>query len=115
MANAPHRGGTQSKKGRPDPRMSCPTGKAIGSDTRGMPSYQGKTIGWTDCGCDEGWRSGVILDPFMGAGTTGLVALKLGRDFAGIELNPDYGEMARKRILQDAPLFNEVDLKKGGD
>lgn len=49
-----------------------------------------------------------ILDPFMGAGTTGLVSLKLGRDFTGIELNPDYAEMARKRILQDAPLFNEV-------
>jgi len=47
----------------------------------------------------------------MGAGTTGLVALKLGRDFIGIELNPDYAEMARKRIYQDAPLFNEVILE----
>ena len=52
----------------------------------------------------------VVLDPFSGAGTTGIVALKLGRDFVGIELNPDYAEMARKRILQDAPLFNVVEL-----
>lgn len=41
---------------------------------------------------------GVVLDPFMGAGTTGLVARKLQRNYLGIELNPAYVEMARKRI-----------------
>lgn len=50
----------------------------------------------------------VVLDPFCGAGTTGLVALKFGRDFIGIELNPEYAKMARDRIYNDAPLFNEV-------
>jgi DNA modification methylase len=40
----------------------------------------------------------VILDPFAGAGTTGLVAKQLGRDFIGIDLNRSYVEMARKRI-----------------
>jgi len=50
----------------------------------------------------------VVLDPFMGAGTTGLVACKLGRDFVGIEISPDYSAMAAKRIIADAPLFNEV-------
>lgn len=49
-----------------------------------------------------------VLDPFAGAGTTGLVASRLHRDFIGIELNPKYAEMARQRIRQDAPLFNEV-------
>ncbi len=39
-----------------------------------------------------------ILDPFAGAGTTGVVAQKLGREFVGIELNPEYAEMARRRI-----------------
>ena len=50
----------------------------------------------------------VVLDPFSGAATTGLVACKLGRDYIGIELNPEYAKMARDRIYNDAPLFNEV-------
>ena len=46
-------------------------------------------------GCPEG---GTILDPFNGAGTTGVVAIKNGRDYIGIELNPEYIEMSEKRI-----------------
>ena len=53
-------------------------------------------------GCPKG---GVVLDPFFGAGTTGLVADRLQRDCIGIELNPAYADMARKRIIGDAPLF----------
>jgi len=48
-------------------------------------------------GCPIG---GVVLDPFFGAGTTGMVAKQLGRDFIGIELNPKYCEMAERRIAQ---------------
>lgn len=40
----------------------------------------------------------IVLDPFLGSGTTGLTALTLGRRFVGIELNPDYVEMAERRI-----------------
>jgi DNA modification methylase len=54
-------------------------------------------------GCPEG---GTVLDPFNGAGTTGLVATRLGRNYIGIELNPTYIDMAKNRIEQDAPLFN---------
>lgn len=43
-------------------------------------------------------KDGVILDPFFGAGTTGVVAKKNGRNYIGIELNPKYVEMAQKRI-----------------
>jgi site-specific DNA-methyltransferase (adenine-specific) len=50
------------------------------------------------CSCDAGTTSGVVLDPFFGAGTTGLVAMRLGREFIGIELNEKYCEMAKKRI-----------------
>lgn len=51
-----------------------------------------------------GSREGdTVLDPFCGSGTTGVVARKLGRDFIGIELNPEYAEMARKRIDREAP------------
>jgi site-specific DNA-methyltransferase (adenine-specific) len=39
-----------------------------------------------------------VLDPFMGSGTTGKMAKQLGRDFIGIELDPVYYEIARKRI-----------------
>jgi site-specific DNA-methyltransferase (adenine-specific)/site-specific DNA-methyltransferase (cytosine-N4-specific) len=39
-----------------------------------------------------------VLDPFMGSGTTGIVALELGRDFVGVELSSDIAEVARKRI-----------------
>lgn len=53
-------------------------------------------------GCPQ---RGVVLDPFMGSGTTAIVASKLGRDYIGIELNPEYKEMAERRIkLQKANL-----------
>jgi DNA modification methylase len=50
----------------------------------------------------------MILDPFLGAGTTALVADRLGRNAIGIELNPAYAEMARRRIEQDAGLFADL-------
>ena len=46
-------------------------------------------------GCPEG---GTVLDPFAGSGTTLMVAKQLGRKWVGIELNPEYAEMARKRV-----------------
>jgi DNA modification methylase len=48
----------------------------------------------------------LVLDPFSGAGTTGVVALRHGRRYLGIELNPEYVEMSKIRIREDAPLFN---------
>jgi DNA modification methylase len=56
-------------------------------------------------GCPQG---GTVLDPFGGAGTTGLVADRLQRDAILIELNPEYAELARKRIAQEAGMFGEV-------
>lgn len=52
---------------------------------------------------------GVVLDPFGGAGTTGLVADRLGRDAVLIELNPTYAEMAERRIRGDAGMFASVE------
>jgi len=49
-----------------------------------------------------------VLDPFAGAGTTALVADRLGRDAIGIELNPSYRSMAHARIADDAGLFAQV-------
>ena len=46
-------------------------------------------------GCPKG---GIVLDPFFGAGTTGVVCKKLGRNYIGIDLNKQYCEMSEKRI-----------------
>ena len=51
-------------------------------------------------GCPEG---GTVLDPFTGSGTTGVVAKRLGRDFIGCEINPDYAQMATDRIAAAMP------------
>ena len=65
------------------------------------------TIGWQPtCEHDAEPVPATVLDPFCGSGTTGVVALRHGRSFIGIELNPEYVEMARERIIGDAPLLN---------
>jgi len=86
----------------------CPKDEArreqnLQSDKSGLHSQYHditeKTIGWLpscQCSCDP--VPAVVLDPFFGAGTTGLVAKKLGRHFIGIELNEAYIGMAQKRI-----------------
>ncbi len=53
------------------------------------------------------WTEGVILDPFMGSGTTGVAAVQMGRKFIGIELEPKYFEIACRRI-EDAQ--RQVDM-----
>jgi len=68
-----------------------------GLDNTDMLVYEYK--GWSDCGCNAGWRAGLVLDPFFGSGTTGLVALQMGRDFIGIELSEEYCKMAANRLL----------------
>lgn len=60
------------------------------------------TVGWRpSCKCGEyKTRPGVVLDPFSGSGTTLAVAVSLGRDSVGIELNQDYVALAQKRIAE---------------
>lgn len=88
-----------------------------------LPIVETKTIGWeptcSSCrlspsilstalkGEEDGIVPCVVLDPFAGSGTTGMVARRLGRFFIGIELNPEYAKMARNRIEGDMPLFNK--------
>lgn len=60
-------------------------------------------------GCPAG---GVVLDPFFGAGTTGLVAQKHGRGCVGIEMNPEYVEIAKRRLGLSKMAAN-VDMREG--
>lgn len=50
------------------------------------------------CACRADWQPGVVLDPFMGAGTVALVAEQHRRDWLGVELNPAYASLAEARI-----------------
>lgn len=55
-------------------------------------------------GCPEG---GIVLDPFMGSGTTAVVSQKLGRKSVGIEMNPEYLALAEARLTAELGLFRE--------
>jgi DNA modification methylase len=64
-----------------------------------------RTIGFEpSCACNADPTAGTVLDPFAGAGTTGLVALRHNRAFTGIELNAEYAQLARDRIETDQRL-----------
>ncbi len=77
-------------------------------DIRRGPVVQVATTGWAPgCRCDAGEPiPATVLDPFLGSGTTALVADRLGRDAIGIELNSEYAAMAKRRIAGDSPMFN---------
>jgi DNA modification methylase len=63
------------------------------------------TTGWRPtCSHDLEPVPDVVLDPFAGAGTAGLVCQRLGRDHLGVELNPVYRQMAIDRIASDSPM-----------
>ncbi len=66
--------------------------------TRLRSEIERRNSGYTDCGCNAGFEKGIVLDPFIGAGTTAVVAQKLNRHYIGIELNPEYIELAEKRL-----------------
>lgn len=54
------------------------------------------------CDCRAGWEPGVVLDPFIGSGTTAIAAERHGRDWLGIELNPTFARLANERIEKAA-------------
>lgn len=72
----------------------------IGSGwSHNLPSPDNKTLGWQpSCQCDKEPITAIVLDPFIGSGTTGLVARKLLRNYIGFELNQKYVTMANKRL-----------------
>lgn len=94
-----------------------PTGKGAGGPQTESGTYdvrmgavrQTETTGWLpSCRCGANVVPCAVLDPFGGAGTTGLVADRLGRNAVLIELNSAYADMARNRLTKDAGMFAEV-------
>ena len=77
----------------------------VSNGWQGFPrgTTEATTKGWRpSCSCDAGDSvPQTVLDPFCGAGTTGLVALRHGRRFIGIELNPEYVRLAHERIHEE--------------
>jgi uncharacterized small protein (DUF1192 family) len=88
------------------------TGTSVGS----LGSPASTTTGWEPtCQCEmQGQGRCVILDPFMGAGTTALVALKHGRDYIGIELNAETIREAQSRIATVQPEIWTVEAQGAG-
>jgi len=77
----------------------------IGKNLRMGPTSHVETIGWTDCGCNAGWDSGILLDPFAGRGTSLIMTKKLGRHYVGYELKKEYADMAERELEEIDPLF----------
>ena len=78
-------------------------------NSKEMESLVREERGWVaTCKCNADVVKSVVLDPFGGSGTTGLVANNLGRNAILIELNEEYVEIAKKRLGEDLGLFSEV-------
>ena len=91
-------GGYELHKGNPN--------KLTGGKTKTTMVQREKICtGYTDCGCNAEFEGGVVLDPFSGMGTTGIVARKLGRKYIGIELNGEYAEKSESKIHRELGMF----------
>lgn len=77
-------------------------GQQYGENIKLGPVTHTRTTGWkATCECQSDTVSSWVLDPFVGSGTTAVVALKNKRRFIGVDLNPDYIQIAEKRIQKE--------------
>jgi hypothetical protein len=97
------------------------SGRAEAAGCRTLPSGtmleppEQTTLGWTDCGCAAGWTPGLILDPFIGTGTSGIAARKLGRRCIGIDASREYLDQAVRRLtVGDAGVRRMVAAERAG-
>jgi len=68
-----------------------------------------KTLKWDfNCNCKDNLKGKqIILDPFSGSGTTGIVAMSLSHNYIGIELNPEYADYSKKRLKEHQQKINQ--------
>jgi hypothetical protein len=64
----------------------------------GLPRVRLGKRRWSDCGCGAPMARGVAMDPFFGAGSSGIAAEEKAVDIVGIEINPEYAKLAKERI-----------------
>lgn len=84
------------------PRSMAQKKQSPGFERRLEAQYE--TTGWLPtCGCAADVMPAIVLDPFMGSGTTALVAQRLGRSYIGVELNEDYVRQSEERIAGETP------------
>jgi DNA modification methylase len=104
---SPHVDGREASVAGNSAILSLPSSDRVDASKSGMGTPTSRTVGWeSSCAHDDDTGSCVVLDPFTGSGTTGMVALRHGRSFIGCELNPAYVDLARERIIADSPLLN---------
>ena len=81
------------------------TGRTDGHTAR-RPNHRRRVLReeWEpSCECEAGFYPATVLDIFNGSGRTGLVARKLGRSYIGIDINPEYIQMAERNIMGATP------------
>ena len=71
-----------------------------------------KFKGYTDCGCNAGFKPGIVLDIFAGTGTTCKTAFNLGRDYIGFEISKDYVDNIAKKTLTSTKNMRLTDFLK---
>jgi len=89
-------------------QATCPKDVCVncGKPREKIYKYTGNDCnGYTDCGCDAGFKPGVVYDPFMGSGTVKRVAIKQGKNYIGSELSKDYCNIEKDRNNSPVPLF----------
>lgn len=85
-------------------------------DIRMGPHVKMIEKGYTDCGCGQGFKPGIVLDPFAGAGTTLLIAEKLRRKYIGIEISKEYCDIAVERIKKETAQYKmDLTYEGGGE
>lgn len=87
-------------------------------DYRGPHTQTGRAVeteGWTSCSCGAGFQPGIVLDPFVGTGTTLIATRQLGRRAIGIDVSENYIEQAKKRLLLgDKGIRRMVEARRAG-
>jgi len=103
---APVYGSQTVKRRRPQDRTDRQAGDGGSNNTHAGVNRQLK--GYKVCDCAADFNPGVVLDPFVGAGTTAMVANRLERNWIGIELNKSFVRMAYKRLKKQKRLVGNA-------